>query len=454
MTQAADRLRIVVGVTGGIAAYKAVGVVRGFVRAGHDVHVVATEHALRFVGRPTLEAISRNIVHSDLYEAVSEVRHVALGQSADLVVIAPATANTLAKLAAGLADDLLGNTVLATTAPVVVAPAMHTEMWANAATQHNVAVLAERGIGFVGPVSGQLTGTDSGVGRMAEPDDIVAGALDFALAAGVGAARADAPPVRDLDGVSILITAGGTREPLDPVRFIGNRSSGKQGVALATAARDRGALVTLVAAHLEVPVPDGVSVVTVETATELNAVVTDLAPAMAVVIMAAAVADYRADQISDAKIKKETVGDTLTLTLVKNPDILAGVAAAARPDQVVIGFAAETVNSEAELLERGRSKIARKGCDYLVLNSVGWTAGFATDGNTITVIDRSGDRVIQAEGSKLLVANRILDVLHGTGVGTTGVSGRPGATTTADAASPARAITGPDVSIINQPGAS
>jgi phosphopantothenoylcysteine decarboxylase/phosphopantothenate--cysteine ligase len=341
------------------------------------------------------------------------------------VVIAPATANTLAKLAAGLADDLLGNTVLATTAPIVVAPAMHTEMWANAATRHNVSVLKDRGIAFIGPVAGQLTGSDSGLGRMAEPDDIVSGAL--AIAAGTEIEGGAEPRIqRDLAGLTVLITAGGTREPLDPVRFIGNRSSGKQGVALATAARDRGAEVTLVAAHLEVPVPAGVTVVTVETATELDGVVTGLAPAADVVIMAAAVADYRAEHISESKIKKETVGDTLTLTLVKNPDILAGVAASARPDQVIIGFAAETAASEAELLERGRSKIVRKGCDYLVLNSVGWTAGFATDGNTITVINRDGVRVIQADGSKLHVANRILDVLRHASVGTNRLPGSPG----------------------------
>jgi phosphopantothenoylcysteine decarboxylase/phosphopantothenate--cysteine ligase len=403
VTQPQNRLRIVVGITGGIAAYKAVGVVRAFVLAGHDVQVVATEHALRFVGKPTLEAISRNIVHTDLYEAVAEVRHVSIGQSADLIVIAPATANSLAKLAAGLADDLLGNTVLASKAPIVVAPAMHTEMWQNAATVANAATLASRGFHFVGPTSGQLTGADSGAGRMAEVDDIVAASLAVAAAA--------APDGGDLRGVRVLVTAGGTREPLDPVRFIGNRSSGRQGTALAQAAAKRGARVTLVAAHLEVPTPDNVTVVSVETAAQLAEAVEQQRAAHDVVIMAAAVSDYRPATVSDAKIKKETVGDTLTLELVKNPDILAGVAAAARDDQLVVGFAAETADSDEALLALGRAKIARKGCDYLVVNRVGWTEGFATEGNAVTVLDRAGSIVIEARGSKLSVADEILSVL-------------------------------------------
>jgi phosphopantothenoylcysteine decarboxylase/phosphopantothenate--cysteine ligase len=400
-----NRLRIVVGITGGIAAYKAVGVVRGFVLAGHDVQVVATEHALRFVGKPTLEAISRNIVHTDLYEAVAEVRHVSIGQSADLIVIAPATANSLAKLAAGLADDLLGNTVLASKAPIVVAPAMHTEMWQNAATVANAATLASRGFHFVGPTSGQLTGTDSGAGRMAEVDDIVAASL------AVAAARAGSRD--DLSGVRVLITAGGTREPLDPVRFLGNRSSGRQGAALAQAAASRGAEVTVVAAHVEVQLPENVTVVSVETAAQMSEAVDQAAAAHDVIIMAAAVADYRPASVSDSKIKKESVGDTLTLELVKNPDILAGVAARARPDQLVVGFAAETAETEASLLELGRAKIARKGCDYLVVNRVGWTQGFATEGNTVTVLDRAGSIVIEARGTKLSVADEILSVLAG-----------------------------------------
>jgi phosphopantothenoylcysteine decarboxylase/phosphopantothenate--cysteine ligase len=397
-------MNIVVGITGGIAAYKAVGVVRALVLEGHDVHVVATDAALRFVGRPTLEAISRNPVHSELYEGVAEVRHVALGQRAELIVIAPATAHTLAKLATGLADDLLGNTVLASTAPLVLAPAMHTEMWQHPATVANVALLVERGAHIVGPASGQLTGSDSGPGRMAEPDEIVAAAL-----AVVGP--------RDLAGRHILITAGGTREPLDPVRFIGNRSSGKQGVALARAAAARGADVTLVVANIDdgVLAADGVSgveVVHVSTTAELQEATLLAAGQADTVIMAAAVADYRPETTAEAKIKKEKQGDTLDLRLVKNPDILMELTAARRTDQVIVGFAAETESDRDALLALGRAKAARKGVDYLVVNRVGWTEGFATDRNEIIVLDAPGDIVAEAEGSKASVADRILDVIR------------------------------------------
>lgn len=392
-------LNVVVGVTGGIAAYKAVGVIRSLVLAGHNVQVVATDAALRFVGKPTLEAISRNPVHTDLYEGVAEVRHVAIGQAADLIVVAPATANTIAKLATGLADDLLGNTILASTAPIVIAPAMHTEMWQNPATVANIALLRERGVTIVGPAVGQLTGRDAGPGRMSEPDDIVAAALAVVA---VG---------KDFEGRSILITAGGTREPLDPVRFIGNRSSGKQGLALARAAAARGAQVTLIGANLEVDVPDSVSVMHVSTTLELAEATTRAAAGVDIVIMAAAVADYRPESVADAKIKKETQGDTLQLTLVKNPDILQSLSAARRDGQVVVGFAAETESDREKLLELGRAKIERKGSDFLVLNTVGWTEGFATDGNAVVVLNRAGDIVGEAAGSKTTVANRILDVL-------------------------------------------
>jgi phosphopantothenoylcysteine decarboxylase/phosphopantothenate--cysteine ligase len=393
-------LNVVVGITGGIAAYKAVAVVRALVLAGHDVHVVATDAALKFVGKPTLEAISRNTVHTDLYEGVAEVRHVAIGQAADLIVIAPATANSIAKLANGLADDLLGNTLLASTAPVVIAPAMHTEMWQNPATVANVAVLRSRGVHVVGPGVGQLTGKDSGPGRMSEPDDIVAAAL-----------AAVAP--KDLLGKRILVTAGGTREALDPVRYIGNRSSGKQGLAIALAAASRGADVTLVGANLEVhaAASDNLTVVHVGSTLELEAAVVEAAPDADVVVMAAAVADYRPESVAQSKIKKETQGDTLQLTLVKNPDILAGLAGARRPGQTIIGFAAETEQQRDALVELGRAKIARKGADYLVLNRVGWTEGFATDGNAVIVVNAAGDIVSEASGSKASVAERILDLL-------------------------------------------
>jgi phosphopantothenoylcysteine decarboxylase / phosphopantothenate---cysteine ligase len=402
-------MRIVVGITGGIAAYKAVGVIRGFVLAGHSVQVVATDAALRFVGRPTLEAISRNPVHTDLYEGVSEVRHVAIGQAAELIVIAPATAHTIAKLATGLADDLLGNTVLASTAPVVIAPAMHTEMWQNAATVANIATLRSRGVTIVGPGVGQLTGKDSGPGRMVEPDEIIAAALAVVSASG---SRAAIGANLDLAGKRILITAGGTREAIDPVRFIGNRSSGKQGVALAIAAAARGAEVTLIAANLEVDVPASIAVKHVSSTLELADAARTAASSADVVIMAAAVADYRPESVADEKIKKDVQGDSLTLTLVKNPDILAGLSAARVAGQIIIGFAAETEPDAQRLLEIGRDKIIRKGADFLVLNRVGWTLGFATDGNDVSVIDASGATVIEAAGSKASVADRILDVLR------------------------------------------
>ena len=391
-------MNIVVGITGGIAAYKAVGVVRPFVLAGHSVQVVATENALRFVGKPTLEAISRNVVHTDLYEGVGEVRHVAIGQAADLIVVAPATADSIAKFAGGFASDLLGNTILASTAPVVIAPAMHTEMWQNAATVANIATLRSRGYTVVGPASGQLTGTDSGPGRMSEPDDIVAAALAVL-----------AP--QDLAGRRFVISAGGTREPVDPVRFIGNRSSGKQGIALALAAAARGADVTLVGANLEVHAPPSIHVVHVGSTLELSEAMTDAAADADVVIMAAAVADYRPESVAEGKIKKETQGDVLQLTLVKNPDILQSLAASRRPGQVVVGFAAETESDREKLLTLGRAKIARKGADLLVLNTVGWAEGFATDGNTVIIVDAAGDIVGEATGTKSSVAGRILDLL-------------------------------------------
>ncbi|MDJ0335182.1 bifunctional phosphopantothenoylcysteine decarboxylase/phosphopantothenate--cysteine ligase CoaBC [Salinibacterium sp. G-O1] len=392
------RLNVVVGVTGGIAAYKAVGIVRAFVLAGHDVHVVATENALRFVGRPTLEAISRNLVQSDLYEGVAEVKHVAIGQAADLIVVAPATANSIAKIAGGFADDVLGNTILASSAPVIIAPAMHTEMWQNPATQANVQLLRDRGVVIVGPAVGQLTGADSGPGRMSDVDDIVAAALGTVTA-------------QDLVGRRILVTAGGTREPLDPVRFIGNRSSGRQGVAIAIAAAARGAEVTLIAANLEVESPSSIRVISVGTTSELAEAVATEAQTHDVVIMAAAVADYRPEHVAESKIKKDAQGDVLDLRLVRNPDILKSIAEHRLPGQLIVGFAAETEPDDVKLLAIGREKITRKGSDLLIINRVGWTEGFATQNNTISVIDSSGTIVGEATGTKLSVANRILDLV-------------------------------------------
>ena len=387
--------------------------VRSFVLAGHSVQVVATEAALRFVGKPTLEAISRNPVHSDLYEGVAEVRHVALGQAADVIVIVPATANSIAKIAAGIADDLLGNTILASKAPLLLAPAMHTEMWQNPATVANVALLRKRGVHFVGPASGQLTGSDSGPGRLSEPDEVVAAALALLRPA-------------DLAGTKILITAGGTREPLDPVRYIGNRSSGKQGIALALAAVARGADVTLVIANQEIDIPGShgpgsITVVEVSSTRELESAVHSAAPAADAVIMAAAVADYRPESVAESKIKKETQGDQLTLTLVKNPDILRdlviarnerGAGAEASTTQIIIGFAAETETDRDAILALGRAKVARKGSDYLVVNTVGWNAGFATSSNTVILLSGAGDIVGEASGAKSEVADRVLDLLR------------------------------------------
>ncbi|MBB5631886.1 phosphopantothenoylcysteine decarboxylase/phosphopantothenate--cysteine ligase [Cryobacterium mesophilum] len=392
-------MNVVVGVAGGIAAYKAVGVIRALVLAGHDVHVVATESALKFVGLPTLEAISRNPVHHELFEGVAQVRHVAIGQAADVIVVAPATANIVARLAAGLADDLLGTTILASTAPLVIAPAMHTEMWQNPATVQNVATLRSRGVTIVGPGVGQLTGSDSGAGRMAEPEEIVARVLSAVVQ-------------KDYTGRRVLVTAGGTREPIDPVRFIGNRSSGKQGVAIAAAAAARGAHVTLIGANLEVPVAASMEVLRVGSAQELAEATLRAAKDADLVIMAAAVADYRPATVVEEKIAKESQGDRLTLELVRNPDILATLGERRADSQVIVGFAAETEPDDERLRERARAKLARKGCDFLVVNRVGWSEGFGTDDNTVAMLDKGGDIVLETSGTKSSVADRILDILQ------------------------------------------
>ncbi|SJM53779.1 bifunctional phosphopantothenoylcysteine decarboxylase/phosphopantothenate--cysteine ligase CoaBC [Gulosibacter sp. 10] len=403
-------LRVAVGVTGGIAAYKAVSVIRSLVLLGHHVDVIATGAALRFVGAPTFEAISGNPVRTDLYENVDTVQHVALGQSADVIAVVPATANTLAKLATGMADDLLTNTVLASLAPVVVAPAMHTEMWQNPATQANARRLDERGVTFVGPESGRLTGSDEGPGRLAEPEEIV-NAIVSAARRGQRE-RLAAERGRDLVGHTVLVTAGGTREPIDPVRFLGNRSSGRQGVAIARKAAERGAEVTLVAANIEVPTPEDVRVVLVSSAEQMAAACAELAPRQDAIVMAAAVADYRPEHVQAGKIKKEATGDDLTLTFKKNPDILKNMVAARVPGQTIIGFAAETEEDDEARLELGRAKIRRKGCDFLVLNRVGWHHGFARDETAIQILDLDGHVVSEAVGDKMSVADSILDLVH------------------------------------------
>ncbi|MDQ1084586.1 MULTISPECIES: bifunctional phosphopantothenoylcysteine decarboxylase/phosphopantothenate--cysteine ligase CoaBC [Microbacterium] len=392
---------VVVGVTGGIAAYKTVGLVRLLVKTGHDVHVVPTDDALRFVGLPTWEALSRNPVTTSVHDDVARVRHVALGQSADLVIVAPATANTLAAMTAGLASDLLGTTLLATTAPVVVAPAMHTEMWRHPATVHNMDVLRARGVHVVGPADGQLTGGDSGPGRMSEPEEILAAAL----------ALVERP--RDLEGLSVVVSAGGTREPIDPVRYLGNRSSGRQGVAIARAAADRGATVTLVAAHLDADVrPDPrVDVIVAGTADELGRTMDAVAAGADVVVMAAAVADYSVAAVAENKLRKQDSPGGLTLELVENRDIVAGLVARRREGQTIVAFAAETVADDEELRERARAKAVRKGVDLLAANAVGWTQGFETADNALTIVDREGEVVATASGSKDDTAHALLDAI-------------------------------------------
>lgn len=392
-------LRIVVGISGGIAAYKAVSVVRAFVRDGHHVDVIATDAALEFVGRPTLEAISRNPVHVGLYDDVAQVRHVALGQQADVVVVAPATANTISSIASGSAPDLLGNTILARRGPLVVAPAMHTEMWENAATQANVQRLRDRGIIVVGPGVGALTGEDVGAGRMSEPEEIVASVYS-----------ACTPVVLDLVGKHVLITGGGTHEPIDPVRFIGNISSGHMAVAFAQAALDRGASVTVIAGAMSAPIPSQCTVIAVTSALDMREVVLSQAVRSDIVVMAAAVADYRVETPASSKLKKENTGATLTLTLVQNPDILAELSSLPqRP--TVVGFAAETVSSHEELLDLARAKVAKKKCDFLVANAVSDTTGFGSVETSATLLASNGDIIEDVAGSKVSVARRILSLI-------------------------------------------
>lgn len=405
---------IVVGVTGGIAAYKSVHLVRLLIGDGHDVHVVPTEDALRFVGLPTWESISRNPVTTSVHDDVPRVRHVALGQQADLVVVAPATANTLASMAAGLASDLLGTTLLVTQAPVLVAPAMHTEMWRHPATVANLETLRARGVHVIGPEDGPLTGGDSGPGRMSEPETIHA-RIDELLAL-----------TRDLEGLTFAVSAGGTREPIDPVRYLGNRSSGRQGVAVAAAAAERGARVLLAAANIEAAVlagaGRGVEVTTVGTAAELGEAMDRLAAEADVVVMSAAVADFRVAEVSQGKLTKED-GGIPSLSLVENADILKGLVERRRDGQTIVGFAAETGTGE-ELLERGRRKRRRKGADLLAVNEVGWTKGFEAADNHLIVLDRTDEVVADAAGSKRAVADALLDavVSYRSGQSSSGIS--------------------------------
>jgi phosphopantothenoylcysteine decarboxylase/phosphopantothenate--cysteine ligase len=409
--------RVVVGVSGGIAAYKACTVVRQLSEAGHSIRVIPTESALRFVGAATFEALSGQPVHTGVFDAVPEVPHVQLGKQADLVVVAPATADLLARAVHGRADDLLTATLLTARCPVLFAPAMHTEMWLHPATVDNVATLRARGAVVLEPAAGRLTGTDSGSGRLPEAEEIT-------TLAHLLLERHDALPY-DLAGCKVLVTAGGTREPIDPVRFIGNRSSGKQGYAVARVAAQRGAEVTLIAAHTAGLIdPAGVHVVRVSSAPQLHDAVTKHAPEAQVLVMAAAVADFRPAHVAAAKIKKGASEDAAppTIELVRNDDVLAGAVRARAHGQLpnmraIVGFAAETGDTEGDVLFHARAKLGRKGCDLLVVNAVGEGRAFEVDSNDGWLLASDGTESALQHGSKTLMASRIVDAiaafLHG-----------------------------------------
>jgi len=394
--------RVLLGVSGGVAAYKACEILRLLRSAGADVTVVPTLAALQFVGAATFEALSGHPVVTDVFTDVHQVKHVATGQQADLVLIAPATADLLARAATGRADDLLTATLLVTRAPVLLAPAMHTEMWTHPATVSNVALLRSRGVVVLDPAVGRLTGSDSGVGRLPEPAQIVTLAMLLLR-------RRDALP-RDLVGVRLLVTAGGTREALDPVRYLSNRSSGKQGFAIALAAAARGADVTLVAANTALVGPPGVTVVPVTDAREMDAAVAELAPMMDAVVMAAAVADFRPKGFTESKIKKSAAVPA-PIELVTNPDILASlVAARTGSHPLLVGFAAETGDDHGSVLDHGRAKLARKGCDLLVVNGVGAGRGFEVDENSATILAADGALPVEVPlGLKSVLAVVVCD---------------------------------------------
>ena len=404
-------MRVIIGIGGGIAAYKAAMLLRLFSKAGHEVVAIPTEAALKFIGRPTLEALSGNPVSVDVFDRVPEVNHVRQAEKADAVVIAPATADLMARLASGRADDLLSATVLTTYAPVILAPAMHTQMWEHPATRSNVKTLRGFGYHIIEPAVGRLTGPDSGIGRLPEPDDIFAQAQAILGWDVDEAAPADVP----LSGRRVVVTAGGTREDLDPVRFLGNRSSGKQGFALASAAKQLGASVHLIAAHVEVELPTGLDTVTrVSSARELRKATLVAAQGADVVIMAAAVADFRPADYADFKIKKtDDPGQDPVIHLVRNPDILRELvehrsANRETGPQLIVGFAAETGDESASPLDYGRAKLARKGCDYLAVNTVSATQGFGTEVNTLTILSDNGVEPLVTQGTKYEVSEDLL----------------------------------------------
>jgi phosphopantothenoylcysteine decarboxylase / phosphopantothenate---cysteine ligase len=411
--------RVILGVGAGIAAYKACELLRLLKEAGHQVRVVPTPDALRFVGEATWAALSGEPVTTDVWSGVSEVPHVRLGQTADLVLVVPATADVLARAATGMAPDLLTATLLTARCPVVYAPAMHTEMWEHPATQHNVATLRDRGAIVVEPAVGRLTGPDTGKGRLPEPSEL------FALAESILSSRTDsaaspaAAPARDgvqpggvptLDGRRVLISAGGTREELDPVRFLGNWSTGRQGYAFASAALARGADVTLVAANVELPDPVGAKVIRVVSARDMHAAMLAEAGTADVIVMTAAVADFRPVTRSDSKIKKDGRLPE-PIVLAENPDILADLSArranGGPPNQVVVGFAAETDPDPGA----ARAKLARKGCDLLVVNPVGNGKGFGSGDNEAVVLGADGTSTPIPRQSKGALADVVLNLV-------------------------------------------
>ena len=418
---------MVLCVGGGIAAYKVASLLRLLTEGGARVRVVPTAAALRFVGEATWAALSGQSVAAGLWDDVHEVPHVALGRAADLVVVAPATADVMARAAAGMAGDLLGAVLLTARCPVLMAPAMHTEMWQHPATVANVATLRARGVHVMDPASGRLTGADTGPGRLPEPEQVHAAAV--ALLQGPGP---EDPAGGDLAGRHVVVSAGGTREPVDPVRFLGNASTGRQGVALACAARDRGARVTLVAAHVEVDLPAGVETVRVSSAAELGAAVLEAARGADAVVMAAAVADFRPAAPATTKVKKDGDHGVPSLVLERTDDVLAALVAARRDGvvpatAVLVGFAAETGDASGSVLEHGRAKLLRKGCDAIVVNAVGGGRGFGDVETTATLLERVGggegsgpagdatvvERAVVGPGPKADVAAAVWDLVAG-----------------------------------------
>ncbi|WP_392668951.1 bifunctional phosphopantothenoylcysteine decarboxylase/phosphopantothenate--cysteine ligase CoaBC [Streptomyces sp. LN785] len=394
-----EKPKVVLGVSGGIAAYKACELLRRLTESGHDVRVVPTASALNFVGAATWSALSGHPVSTEVWNDVHEVPHVRIGQDADLVVVAPATADMLAKAAHGLADDLLTNTLLTARCPVVFAPAMHTEMWEHPATQENVATLRRRGAVVIEPAVGRLTGVDTGKGRLPDPGEI------FEVCRRV---LTRGPVEPDLAGRHVVISAGGTREPLDPVRYLGNRSSGKQGYALARTAVARGARVTLIEANTGLPDPSGADIVRVGTAAQLREAVLKAAADADVVVMAAAVADFRPSEYAQGKIKKKDGQEPAPIVLVRNPDVLAEISAErATPDQIVVGFAAET----DDVLANGREKLRRKGCDLLVVNEVGERKTFGSEENEAVVLAADGAETPVPYGPKEGLADTVWDLV-------------------------------------------